>query len=147
MGEQGGGPSSGVTEHLNGLLYPPAAAAVPIHDLSSILRDPAQHFQLDLDQAPKAIAAFRRVAHELRDLRRDVGRLADVRAPGLDAVSVNAAKQIGHWAIRDDPQSLRAALESGALQLEKTADALERSLVTHRNADEQSAAQLGRAEL
>jgi hypothetical protein len=104
-------------------------------------------FQLDLDQAPQAIAAFRQAAEELRDLKREASRLAEVRAPGSDAVSINAAKEIRQWAASEEPGSLRWALESGAIELEKTADALERSVATYRNTDEASAARLGGSEL
>ncbi len=151
MGEQGGvddpAPSGGLTQHLDALLYPPSTGPAPIHDLSSILLDPVQHFQLDPDQAPQAITAFRQAAEDLRDLMVDAMSLANVRAPGLDAVSINAAKEIGRWAAGADAGSLRSALESGAIQLEKTADALERSLATYRDADEASAAHLGRSQL
>lgn len=151
MGEQGEfdgpAPSGGTTEFLNALLHPPSTGPAPIKDLSSILLDPAQHFQahhfqLDLDQAPQAIAAFRQAADELRFLKREVGRLAHIAAPGHDAVSINAAKEVGQWAVTEEPGSLRSALESGALELEKTAEALERSLATHRDTDEAAAARL-----
>ncbi|MGH3784617.1 MAG: hypothetical protein ACRDRO_29380 [Pseudonocardiaceae bacterium] len=151
MSEQGGfgtpTPSGGMTENLNALLHPPTAGPAPMQDLASILSDPAQHFQLDLDQAPQAIAAFRQVAQGMRDLMDEARLLANVPAPGLDAVSINAAKEIGQWAVSEDPGSLRWALESGVIQLEKTAKALERSLATHRNTDEVNAAHLRRREL
>jgi hypothetical protein len=120
---------------------------VPIHDLSSILLNSARHFQLDLDQAPHTISTFRQAAQEMRDLKIEAGRLADVRPPGLDAVSINAAKEIGQWALSEEQGSLQWALESGALQLEKAADALERSLTTHQSTDEANAAHLRRSEL
>lgn len=44
--------SAGATENVNALIHPPAAGPAPIQDLASILLDPAQHFRLDLDQAP-----------------------------------------------------------------------------------------------
>ncbi|MBV8995334.1 MAG: hypothetical protein JO287_16925 [Pseudonocardiales bacterium] len=148
MGDYGVVPPGGITEYLDGLLHPPTTTGpVPVRDLSSILLDPAQHFQLDLDQAPKAIAAFRQAAEGLRDLKREVGRLAHIAPPGRDAVSINAAKEIGQWAVTEEPGSLRSALESGAMQLEKTADALEQSLATYRNTDELNAAYLGRPQL
>ncbi len=140
-------PSGGMTENLNGLLHPPVAGPGPVQDLTSILGDPAQHFQLDLDQAPQAIATFRQAAERMRDLKFEVGRLANVPAPGLDAVSMNAAREMGHWAASEEPGSLRSALESGAIQLEKAADALERSLATHQTNDEVNAAHLSRREL
>ncbi len=118
-----------------------------MQDLASILGDPAQHLQLDLDQAPQTIAAFRQVAQGMRDLMYDAQRLSNVPAPGLDAVSINAAKEIGQWAASEEPGSLRWALESGAAQLEKAAKALERSLASHRNTDEVNAAHLSRTEL
>jgi hypothetical protein len=147
MGDQGVVPPGGMTEYLDGLLHPPTSDPAPIRDLSSILLDPTQHFQLDLDQAPKAIAAFREAAEGLRDLMVDAMRLANVRAPGLDAVSINAAKEIGQWAASADVSSLRSTLESGAIQMEKTADALEQSLATYQNADEANAAYLNQSEL
>jgi hypothetical protein len=133
-----------MTENLNGLIHPPVAGPAPVQDLTSILGDPAQHFQLDMDQAPQAIAAFCQVAQGMRDLMDQTRLLANVPAPGLDAVSVNAAEEIGQWAASEEPGSLRWALESGALQLEKAAKALERSLATHRNTDEVNAAHLSR---
>ena len=151
MGDHGGfdapPPSGGMTENLNGLIHPPVAGPAPVQDLASILGDPGQHFQLDMDQAPQTIAAFRQAAERMRDLKVEAGRLAEVTAPGLDAVSINAAKEIGQWAVSEEPGSLRWALESGASQLEKAAKALERSLASHRHTDEANAAHLGRTEL
>lgn len=140
-------PSGGMTANLNGLIHPPVAGPAPVQDLVSVLGDPAQHFQLDLDQAPQTIAAFRQVAQGMRDLMDQTERLSNLPAPGLDAVSINAAKEIGHWAISEEPGSLRWALASGALQLEKAADALEQSVATHRNLDEVNAAHLSRPQL
>lgn len=140
-------PSGGMTENLNRLINPPVAGPAPVQDLTSVLGDPAQHFRLDLDQAPQTIAAFRQVAQGMRDLKVEAGRLAEVPAPGFDAVSINAAKEIGQWAISEEPGSLQWALESGAAQLEKAAKALERSLASDRNTDEVNAAHLSRTEL
>ncbi|PZS24476.1 MAG: hypothetical protein DLM60_00175 [Pseudonocardiales bacterium] len=136
-----------MTENLDGLLHPPTGGPAPAQDLASILGDPTQHFRLDMDQAPQTIAAFRQVAQGMRDLMYDALRLSNVPAPGLDAVSINAAKEIGQWAASQEPGSLRWALESGAVQLEKAAKALEQSLATHCNTDEVNAAQLRRTEL
>ena len=151
MSDHGGfgdpAPLGGMTENLIGLIHPPVAGPAPVQDLTSILGDPAQHFQLDLDQAPQAIAAFRQVAQGMRDLMDQAGMLANVPAPGLDAVSINAAREIGQWAASEEPGSLRWALESGAVQLDKAAKALELSLATHRNTDEVSAANLSRPQL
>jgi hypothetical protein len=140
-------PSGGMTENLTKLINPPVAGPAPVHDLASILGDPAQHFQLDQDQAPQAIAAFQQAAERMRRLMDKSSRLADVPAPGLDAVSINAAKEIKQWAASEEPGSLRWALESGAVQMEKAAKELERSLASHRNTDEVNAAHLSRTEL
>jgi hypothetical protein len=140
-------PSGGMTENLNSVIHPPTGGPAPVQDLTSILLDPAHHFRLDLDQAPQAIAAFRQVAHGMRDLLVEAAQLANVTPPGLDAVSVNAAREIGQWAVSEEPGSLRSALESGAIQLERAADALERSLAIYRNTDEVNAAHLSRPEL
>jgi phosphate uptake regulator len=140
-------PPGAMPENLATLVRPPAAGSAPLLDMASILEGSAQHFQLDLDQAPKAIATFRQVAHDLRILRAEARRLAEVPAPGLDAVSINAAREIGQWAGSEDPGSLRWALASGALELEKAADALERSLATYRDTDEGNAARLRRSQL
>ncbi len=151
MSEHGGfgapTPSGGMTENLNTLIHPPAAEPAPIQELTSILRDPAQHFQLDLDQAPQSIALFRQAAERLRDLKRAAGQLTNIPAPGLDAVSINAVQEIGQWAAGNDPGSLRSALESGAIELEKVADGLELSVQAHRNIDQVNAAQLRQQEL
>ncbi|MGH3547206.1 MAG: hypothetical protein ACRDQU_03590 [Pseudonocardiaceae bacterium] len=151
MSEQGGfgapPPSGGMTENLDGLLRPQSGGPAPVADLASILGDPTQHFRLDLDQAPQAIATFRQVTQGMRDLMDQAVRLSNVPAPGLDAVSINAAKEIGQWAASEEPGSLRWALESGVVQSEKAADALEQSLATHRNNDEVNAAHLRRTEL
>jgi hypothetical protein len=151
MSEHGGlgapTPSGGMTENLNALLHPPVGGPAPVQDLASILGDPAQHFQLDLDQAPQAIALFRQAADRLRDLEDSAAQLASIPAPGLDAVSINAVKEIGQWAAGNDPGSLRSALESGAVELEKVAKALEQSVQAHRNTDEANAGLLRQQEL
>jgi hypothetical protein len=128
-----------MTENLDTLVGPPSTGQAPLLDMASTLRDPAQHFQLDLDQAPQAIAAFRQAADRLRDLMDRAAQLADIAAPGGDAVSINAVKEIGQWAAGHDPGSLRSALESGVIELER--------VQAHRNTDEANAAQLRRQEL
>lgn len=116
-------------------------------DAGSILFDGAQRFQLEPDQAPQAITNFRQAAQRMRDLMDQAAQLADVPAPGLDAVSLNAAREIGQWAGSGEPGSLRSALESGALQLEQSAEALARSLASYQSTDEANAAQLRGSEL
>jgi hypothetical protein len=151
MSEHGGfgapTPSSGMTENLNAWIHPPIDGLAPVQDLAPIRLDPAQHFRIDLDQAPQTIATFRQVAQEMRDLMVNAAQLVNVTPPGFDEVSINAAREIGQWTASGEPGSLLPALESGAIQLEKAAEALERSLALHRNTDEVSSAHLSRPEL
>lgn len=151
MSEHGGfgapTPSGGMTENLNAWSYPPLDGSAPAQDLAPILLNPAQRFRIDLDQAPQAIATFRQAAQEMRNLMADAAQLANVTPPGHDQVSINAAREIGQWTASGEPGSLRAALASGAIQLEKAAEALERSLALHRDTDEASVAHLSRPEL
>ncbi|MGH3868954.1 MAG: hypothetical protein ACRDQ4_23105 [Pseudonocardiaceae bacterium] len=151
MSEHGGfggpTPSGGLTESLTALLYPPTGGSASVQDLDPILDGSAQHFRIDLDQAPQTIATFRRAVQEMQDLMLEAAQLANVTPPGRDAVSMNAASEIGQWTASGEPGSLYLALESGAIQLEKAADVLERSLALHRDTDEASAAHLSRLEL
>jgi len=96
-------PSSagGAAENLDALLTPPTSGPVPMRDLASILLDPTQHFQLDLDQAPQAIATVRYAAREIRKLMDEARQLGEIEPPGLDAVSINASKEISKWAISE----------------------------------------------
>lgn len=137
----------GVTENLSALLAPSVSGPVPMRGLASIPLDSTRRFQLDLDQAPQVIATFRHVAHELRQLMDEVRQLGDVAPPGLDVVSINAAKEIRQWAISEKPGSMQSALESGATQLDKAADALEQSMQIYQQTDEVNAAHLRSREL
>ncbi len=125
----------------------PSGGSASVQDLAPILDGSAEHFRIDLDQAPQAIARFQQAAHGMRDLMREAAQLANVTPPGRDAVSINAAKEIGQWTASGESGSLLLALESGAIQLEKAAKALQRSLALHRDTDEASAAHLSRLEL
>ncbi len=151
MSEQGGfgapTPSGGMTENLDGLLHPPTGGGAPGPAQAALLGDPTQHIRRDRAPAPPTRAAVPHVLQANRVPLYDALRLSNVPAPGLDAVSINAAKEIGQWAASQEPGSLRWALESGAVQLEKAAKALEQSLATHCNTDEVNAAQLRRTEL
>ena len=139
--------AGGAADNLNAPLAPPTSGQGPMQDMASILLDSTQHFRLDVDQAPQAISTFRQVAHELRALMDEVRQLGNVKPPGLDAVSINAAKEISKWAVSEEPGSFQSAMESGATQLEKAADALERSLQTHQQTDEVNATHLRSREL
>lgn len=78
---------------------------------------------------------------------REARQLGNVKPPGLDEVSINAAKEINQWAVSEEPGSFQSAMQSGAIQLEKVADALERSLQTQLQTDEANATHLRSREL
>lgn len=125
----------------------PSNGSASVQELDPILDGSAQHFQIDLDQAPQAITRFQQAAQDMRDLMMEAADLINLKAPGLDEVSINAANEISRWTSTGEPGSLLPALESGAIQLEQAAEALQRSLALHRDTDEASAAQLSRLEL
>lgn len=125
----------------------PSDGSASFQDLAPILDGSAEHFRIDLDQAPQTIARFQQAAQEMRDLMREAAELFNVTPPGLDAVSVDAATEIRQWSVSGEPGSLLPALESGAIQLEQAAEALQRSLALHQDTDETSAAHLSRLEL
>ena len=57
--------------------------------------------------------------------------LANIPAPGVDGVSVNAVAQIGKWASDSGDNNLAATLHAGARQLEDLAHSLREDLKTY----------------
>jgi len=139
-------PPSGITEELTSVIHLPTSGSVPFGDLALSMLDAAQRFQINLDEAPQAITAFRQAAQEMRDLMVEANRLAEMSGPpGEDGVSRHAAGEIGRWALSAEPGSLWWALESGAVQMEQAADTLEQSLATYQRTDEVNTAHLRRS--
>jgi hypothetical protein len=92
-------------------------------------------FSVDLDRAPQAIADLRAAANALRDEAANAWTLANIRPPGLDAVSADAVRIMADAAVGEQG-SLRLALEGAAVRLENDANKLEAQLRTHQQADE-----------
>lgn len=96
----------------------------------------SQSFMIDIEHAPQSIADLRAAADFLGN-RADVAlRLADVRAPGADGVSLHAAEQIGKWAVDSGVNNLHATLLAGAQQLRDLAAKLEADLKAYLQVDE-----------
>jgi len=120
---------------------------VPFGDGTNILRAGAVgHFRVDVDRAPQAIAAFQKAADDMRTLLKRAQDLANIPAPGLDAVSVNAVREMGQWAVGPDG-SLRAALLGGSARLEDAARELQRQLDAHLQAEQASTMRPGESGL
>ena len=96
----------------------------------------AQGFSIDYERVPQAIADFEHAAEFFRDRAKTALRLADIRPPGTDGVSVNAAVQIGRWASDNGVNNLYATLLVGAKQLEVLAQKLREDLRAYLQVDE-----------
>ncbi len=92
-------------------------------------------FSVDLERAPQAIADLREAARTLRAEADNAWSLANIRPPGLDAVSADAVQIMADAAV-GERGSLRLALEGAAVRLESDANKLEAQLRTYRQADE-----------
>ncbi|MGH3873096.1 MAG: hypothetical protein ACRDSR_16585 [Pseudonocardiaceae bacterium] len=96
----------------------------------------AASFSVDYERAPQAIADLEEAAEFFRDRARKAQLLADIRPPGIDGVSVNAASQIGRWASDSGANNLYVTLLAGAKQLEDLACKLREDLTTYLQVDE-----------
>ncbi|MGH3776435.1 MAG: hypothetical protein ACRDRR_12000 [Pseudonocardiaceae bacterium] len=95
-----------------------------------------QGFSVDYERAPQAIADLEAAAEFFRDRARKVQLLADIRPPGIDGVSVNAAAQIGRWASDSGVNNLYATLLAGAKQLDDLSHKLREDMKTYLQVDE-----------
>ncbi|MGH3813273.1 MAG: hypothetical protein ACRDUV_12570 [Pseudonocardiaceae bacterium] len=92
-------------------------------------------FSIDYERAPQAIADLEAAAEFFRDRARKAQLLADIRPPGIDGVSVNAAAQIGRWASDSGVNNLYATLLAGAKQLDDLSHKLREDLKTYLQVD------------
>jgi hypothetical protein len=136
--DEGGGIGDLLAANTASAPLPGSGGPAQLQDLSSILQGSSAHFQIDLELAPRAIADFRHAAQAMRELMDDAMNIATVSPPGVDAVSMNVVAEICRSASGSEPGSLRWAMEQGSMRLEEAANALERSLRTYRQADENS---------
>ena len=96
----------------------------------------AAGFSIDYERVPQAIADLEHAARFFLNRARVAEGLADIPAPGLDGVSLNAVAQIGEWASGSGQNNLAATLVAGARQLEDLAQKLREDLKTYRQVDE-----------
>ena len=105
-------------------------------DTGNLLTGTATGFSIDYERAPQAIADLEEAAKFFRNRANVAEGLANIRPPGADGVSVNAATQIGKWASDSSANNLAATLRAGALQLESLAQKLREDLKTYLHVEE-----------
>jgi hypothetical protein len=96
----------------------------------------ATGFSIDYERAPQAIADLEEAADFFEDRAKAAFRLANIRPPGTDGVSVHAAEQIGRWASDSGTNNLHATLTVGAQQLRDLAEKLREDLKIYLQVEE-----------
>jgi hypothetical protein len=96
----------------------------------------AAGFSIDYERLPQAITDLEHAAEFFRDRAKQAERLANIPAPGLDGISLNAVAQIGRWASDSDENNLAATLRAGATQLDGLARKLREDLQTYLQVEE-----------
>jgi hypothetical protein len=93
-------------------------------------------FSIHYERVPQAIADLEHAAKFFKDRAKKAHELANIPAPGIDGVSVNAVTQIGKWASDSGINNLEAILKAGAEQLEDLARKLREDLQTYLQVEE-----------
>lgn len=93
-------------------------------------------FSINYEQLPQAIADLEHAAEFFRDRAKVAEGLANIPAPGIDGVSLNAVAQIGRWASDAGENNLASTLVAGAKQLEDLAHKLREDLNTYLQVEE-----------
>jgi hypothetical protein len=96
----------------------------------------AAGFSINYERVPQAIADLEHAAEFFRDRAKVAESLANIPAPGLDGVSLNAVVQIGKWASDSGQNNLAAILVAGAKQLQDLAHKLREDLQTYLQIEE-----------
>ncbi|MGI8577860.1 MAG: hypothetical protein ACR2KG_08050, partial [Nocardioidaceae bacterium] len=91
----------------------------------------AAGFSINYEALPQAIADLEAAAAFVDVRAKTALRLAYIRPPGTDGVSINAARQIGNWAADEGINNLHATLTAGAKQLKDLAQKLREDLKTY----------------
>src|SRR5262249_4931597 len=91
----------------------------------------AAGFSINYEEVPQAIVDLEHAADFFKDRANRAELLADIPAPGLDGVSINAVAQIGKWASDSGENNLAATLHAGAKQLQDLAHKLREDLKTY----------------
>ena len=87
-------------------------------------------FEVNIAEAPRAIRELEQARNELASIRDDALRLADVRPPATDDVSVDAARALSQRA-NGGPQSFMHALDEGIQEIARMVDALRAGLARY----------------
>jgi hypothetical protein len=96
----------------------------------------AAGFSINYERVPQSIADLEHSAKYLQSQAKVAQGLANIPAPGLDGVSLNAVTQIGKWASDSGANNLEANLLAGAKQLRDLAQKLREDLKTYLHVEE-----------
>jgi hypothetical protein len=96
----------------------------------------AAGFSINYERVPQSIADLEHAAKYLQSQAKVAQGLANIPAPGLDGVSLNAVAQIGRWASDGGTNNLEANLLAGAKQLRDLAQKLRDDLKTYLHVEE-----------
>ena len=88
----------------------------------------AAGFSINYERVPQSIADLEHAANYLLIQAQVAQSLANIPAPGVDGVSLNAVAQIGKWASDSGTNNLEANLLAGAKQLQNLAQKLRADL-------------------
>ncbi len=96
----------------------------------------AAGFSINYEALPQAIADLEEASRFITNQARRAQNLANIPPPGTDGVSVNAAAQIGRWAMDSGENNLHATLVAGAKQFQDLAQKLREDLKTYLQVEE-----------
>jgi hypothetical protein len=96
----------------------------------------AAGFSINYERVPQSIADLEHAADYLQYQAAVAQGLANIPAPGIDGVSLNAVAQIGRWASDSGANNLDANLRAGAKQLRDLAHKLREDLQTYLQVEE-----------
>jgi hypothetical protein len=96
----------------------------------------AAGFSINYERVPQSIADLEHAAKYLQSQAKVAQGLANIPAPGLDGVSLNAVAQIGKWASDSGANNLEANLLAGVKQLRDLAQKLREDLKTYLHVEE-----------
>ncbi|HEY6423427.1 MAG TPA: hypothetical protein VIY28_09325 [Pseudonocardiaceae bacterium] len=96
----------------------------------------AAGFSINYERVPQAITDLEHAADFIKQQADVALDLANIRAPGIDGVSLNAVAQIGKWAVDSGENNLHATLKAGEKQLRDLAQKLREDLKTYLHVEE-----------
>lgn len=96
----------------------------------------ATGFSINYERLPQTIADLEHAAKFFESRAKIAEGLANIPAPGIDGVSLNAVAEIGKWASDAGENNLAAMLRAGASQLKDLGQKLREDLQTYLQVDE-----------